>query len=177
MAPAAYERYRYVLELRVRDAQTARCLAVVMKNPSTASAERLDPTIGKAQAWARRHDFGVVSVVNLFALRATHPQALNTYPYEMIVGPENDQHICEVAARADVVAVGWGNPNGLVPDRYARRIAETLALLAPYPLHIVGPLTRLGHPRHGLRWNGETELTRWNVADMSQPRERRTYWT
>ncbi len=163
MVPAAYERHRYVLELRLADAPDARNLAVLMKNPSTATAERLDPTIGKVQAWARRHDFGGVTVVNLFALRATHPRALNAYPYEVIVGPENDQHIGEVAARADVIALGWGNPNGLALDRYARRTAEVQELLAPYPLHVVGPLTHFGHPRHGLRWNGGMELARWDV--------------
>lgn len=163
MVPAAHERYRYVLELQLTDAPDARHLAVLMKNPSTASAERLDPTIGKVQAWARRHGFGGVTVVNLFALRATHPRALNAYPYEVIVGPENDWHIREVAARADVIALGWGNPNGLALDRYARRIAQVRELLAPYPLHVVGPLTHVGHPRHGLLWNGGAELARWDV--------------
>ncbi len=182
--PEAYGRYRYVFELRLAgDCLDARAdtppdarpedrplsrLAVLMKNPSTATAERLDPTIGKVRAWARRQGFGVVAVVNLFALRATHPRALNAYPYEVIVGPENDHHVRVVATRADVVALGWGNPNGLDPARYARRIAETLALLAPYPLHVVGPLTRQGHPRHGLLWNGECEFAQWNVTD-SQP--------
>ncbi len=54
MVPAAYERYRYVLELRLTDAPAGRHLAVLMKNPSTASAERLDPTIGKVRAWCAR---------------------------------------------------------------------------------------------------------------------------
>jgi hypothetical protein len=164
--PATYAAHRYLLELRLDDETQAdglggparRRLAVLMKNPSTASAERLDPTIGKVRAWARRHGFATIAVVNLFALRAAHPPALNPYPYELIVGPENDRHILEVAARADLVALGWGNPNGLDPARYARRIADVLALLAPYPLYVVGPLTLQGHPRHGLRWNGDAEL-------------------
>lgn len=171
--PATYAAYRYVLELRLGGeapgADTpvraglpagpgAPRLAVLMKNPSTATAERLDPTIGKVRAWAWRHGFGTVAVVNLFALRATHPPALNAHPYERIVGPENDRHIREVASRADLVALGWGNPNGLDPARYTRRIAEVLTLLAPCPLYVVGPLTHQGHPRHGLLWNGETEL-------------------
>ncbi len=101
-------------------------------------------------------------------VRATHPQALNAYPYEVIVGPENDRHIREVAARADVVALGWGNPNGLALDRYTRRIAEVRDLLTPWPLHVVGPLTRLGHPRHGLLWNGGTELAPWRLRYLRQ---------
>jgi hypothetical protein len=167
MVPAAYERYRYMLELRIADPSNTRHLAVLMKNPSMASAERLDPTIGKVRAWARRHGFSALTVVNLFALRATHPRALNGYPYEVVVGPENDRHIRTATAHAVVVALGWGNPNGVARERYARRIDEVRALLAAYPLHIVGPLTRLGHPRHGLLWNGGTELARWDAADVA----------
>jgi hypothetical protein len=165
--PAGYERYRYVLELRLAKTSAETCdgrrLAVLMKNPSKASAERLDPTTGKVLAWARRGGFGEVYVVNLFALRATHPRSLNASAYGVIVGPENDRHIREVAGRADIVVLGWGNPNGIAPERYARRIAEVLALLAPYPLYAVGPPTRLGHPRHGLLWNGGTQLVRWGA--------------
>lgn len=162
--PVAYEDYRYVLELHLSDRTDAPRLAVLMKNPSTASAERLDPTIGKVRAWAQRHGFARVSVVNLFALRATHPPALNAHPYAAIVGPENDHYIREAAAAADVVVAGWGNANGLNPERYARRIEEAMALLAPYPLHVVGAPTKLGHPRHGLLWNRNAELTLWKVA-------------
>lgn len=172
--PDEYAAHRYVLELRLGDAPraggprrgTARLVAL-MKNPSTASAERLDPTIGKVRAWAIRQGFGVVAVVNLFALRATHPPALNRSPYELVVGPENDHHIRAIAASADLIVLGWGNPNGLDPARYARRIAETLALLAPYPLHVVGPLTAQGHPRHGLLWNRDCELAPWGGASSS----------
>ena len=44
-APRRYGRYRYFLEVRVSDAP-ARTLAVVLKNPSTASTERSDPSVG-----------------------------------------------------------------------------------------------------------------------------------
>lgn len=169
--PAGYESYRYVLELRLDvvpagDAAGTRRLAVIMKNPSTASAERLDPTIGKVRAWAVRHGFGVVRVVNLFALRATRPPALNAHACETIVGPQNDRYILQAAQESDIVVAAWGNPNGLDPERYAQRIQEVLALLAPYRLYVVGTPTRLGHPRHGLLWNGDTELARWLATEQ-----------
>lgn len=160
----AHDNYRYTLDLHVDARSAAPRLTVLMKNPSTASAERLDPTTGKVRAWAQRHGFACVRVVNLFALRATHPPALNAHPYAAIVGPENDRYIREAAAAADVVVAGWGNPNGLDPKRYARRIDEVMALLAHYPLHIVGAPTRLGHPRHGLLWNRDAELALWSEA-------------
>ena len=62
---------------------------------------------------------------------------------------------------ADRVVVAWGEANGMASDRYERRIREVLALLAGATLHIVGPLTRQGYPRHGLLWNGGCALALW----------------
>ncbi len=94
--PARYGRYRYLLDIALAEAPGPR-LAVVLKNPSTASAERSDPTIGKAEAWARRRGFASLSVVNLFAWRSPHPENLNALSYRKIVGPENDRHILAAA--------------------------------------------------------------------------------
>jgi hypothetical protein len=153
-------RYRYLLEVALRATPSPR-LVVVMKNPSTASQTRTDPTIGKVQAWACRHGFGAVAVVNLFALRATQPSDLNRYSYADSVGPENDRIVQAVCMEANRVVVAWGEANGMASDRYERRIREVLALLAGVKLHIVGPLTRQGYPRHGLLWNGGCELALW----------------
>jgi hypothetical protein len=149
--------YRYLLEIALRATPSPR-LVVVMKNPSTASQTRSDPTIGKVKAWACRHGFGAVAVVNLFALRATQPSVLNRYSYADSVGPENDRIVQAVCMEADRVVVAWGEASGMAIDRYERRIREVLALLAGVELHAVGPLTRRGYPRHGLLWNGGCEL-------------------
>ena len=96
-------------------------------------------------------------VVNLFAWRSPHPGKLNALSYRKIVGPENDRHISAAAAGADLIVAGWGNPNGIDPEKYGRRIEEVLALLRPYRLHLIGAPTRVGHPRHALLWNGNPE--------------------
>jgi hypothetical protein len=151
--------YRYLLAVRLT-AQPGPHLAAILKNPSTASATRSDPTIGKVGAWARRNGFASVAVINLFALRATHPAALNHFSYDEMIGPDSDAHIQAVVATADVVAAGWGDPNGLDPVRYDRRIAEVLRLLDGRP-RLVGPLTQHGYPRHGLLWNTDCILHDW----------------
>lgn len=161
--PPAYEPYRYVLEVTLREDEAPR-LAVVMKNPSTAGETRSDPTIGKVEAWARRRGYGSIICVNLFARRATDPRRINDQPYPELVGPENDRHILEAAATADVLVAAWGKPNGIAPTVYDRRIAEVLRLLAAFSLHIVGPLTQGGYPRHGRMWNTECALAAWPVA-------------
>ncbi|HKZ70536.1 MAG TPA: hypothetical protein VJ020_10685 [Anaerolineales bacterium] len=49
----------------------------------------------------------------------------------------------------------WGNPNGIERERYDRRLGEVMKLLDGKQLSSVGGLTKLGHPRHGLRWNND----------------------
>ncbi len=162
-----HERYRYCLCVEISPVAASSCphLTVIQKNPSTADATRRDPTVGKVEAWARRQGFARVTYLNLFAWRSPHPHRLNALPYADAVGAGNDaviwQTVEEVADEAGVIAVGWGNPNGLEATRYGRRIDEVTALLGGRVLHCVGPLTQRGHPRHGLHWNGDLPLVRW----------------
>lgn len=159
--------YRYTLARRLPDDEK-RKLTVIMKNPSTATEERDDQTVRRVKAWAWQNGYGSIICVNLFARRATDPHDLNGQPYPMIVGPENDWHILEAAAAADALVAGWGKPNGIEPGVYSRRIAEVLRLLGSYPLHVVGPLTQGGYPRHGRWWNPGYKLEAWRPAFSSQ---------
>lgn len=158
--PRKYGRYRYFLEVRIVE-EHARTLAVILKNPSTASAERSDPTVGKVEAWARRNEYGRIRYVNLFALRSPYPEELNAHPYRVMVGRGNDAWIKESLNGAELVLAAWGNPNGVDPKKYERRIAGVSRLLEGVRVHALGPPTRLGHPRHGLMWNGELEMGEW----------------
>ena len=158
--PRRYGRYRYFLEVRIAE-EHARTLTVVLKNPSTASAERSDPTVGKVEAWARKNEYGRIRYVNLFALRSPYPEELNGHSYRVMVGRDNDAWIKRSLQGADVVLAAWGNPNGVDPGKYERRIAEVSHLLEGVRVHALGSPTRLGHPRHGLMWNGELKLREW----------------
>lgn len=170
--PAQATQYRYLLSVQVG---VGPALTVILKNPSRADATRRDPTVGKVEAWAKRQGFGAVTYLNLFAYRSPDPAALNLIPYAEAVGPENDATIHHVLCTAQVVAVGWGNPNGINPLRYQQRIDEVLSLLRQHwrqPIAIVGALTQAGHPRHGLHWQSTLPLTTWQAAlhpPYSQP--------
>ena len=161
--PRRYGRYRYFLEVRIVE-EHARTLTVILKNPSTASAERSDPTVGKVEAWARKNEYGRIRYVNLFALRSPYPEELNAHPYRVMVGRENNAWIERSLDGADLVLAAWGNPNGVDTERYERRIAEVSRLLAGVHVHALGSPTKLGHPRHGLMWNGELKLREWPRA-------------
>ncbi len=162
-APWAYGRYRYFLEVRIADGLT-RTLTVILKNPSTASAERSDPTVGKVEAWARRNEFCRVRYVNLFAFRSPYPRELNIHPYRVMVGRESDAWIERSLEGADVVVAAWGNPNGIDPKKYERRISEVSRLLESVRVRALGPPTSLGHPRHGLMWNGKLTVREWPLT-------------
>jgi hypothetical protein len=174
-------RYRYLLRVALPTlaqgpASPTRRLTVILKNPSLADARRSDPTAGKVEAWARHNGFGEVVYANLFAYRSPYPTALNALSYAEAVGAENDAALLEAVALGDTLVAAWGNPNGIDPSRYQRRIDETLTLLAGAgalpALHIVGPLTQQSHPRHGLLWNTGHALRVWNPTDCPAPQLR-----
>lgn len=168
--------YRYRLT-RIWDSKNARRVVFVMLNPSTADADVDDPTIRKCMGFARQWNqqlrpgicgqqvreeiqFGGISVVNLFAWRATDPDDLLASPDP--IGPDNDDYIRREAftarAAGSIVVCAWG----------ANRAAE---LVDPLPVSIprfvtvsdilrkhgpengilrIGPLTKDDRPRHPL---------------------------
>jgi hypothetical protein len=163
--PATPDRYRYCLCVRLG---AGPALTVIQKNPSLADNTRLDPTVGKVEAWARRQGYGFVTYLNLFAYRSPHPATLNALSYEEAFGSQNDAAIEAALQHKSLVVAAWGNPNGINPLRYTRRIAEVLEILnrvATEPLHVVGGWTKAGHPLHGLHWNGAATLREWGVEN------------
>lgn len=130
--------YRYSL-VRSWESSLPR-ICFVMLNPSTADAERDDPTIRRCMGFARAWGYGSLEVVNLYAFRATHPTVLfrATDP----IGPENDVYIRETAGQAVQVVVAWGNHGA----RY-QRASDVLPLLRSP--HCLGR-TAIGQPCHPL---------------------------
>ncbi len=133
-------RYRYRLWRRWADG--GEVVAFVMLNPSTADGERDDATIRRCAGFARAWGFAAMTVVNLFALRATDPARLRRARDP--VGPGNDRHIAEAAAGADALVIAWGAHGAL-----GGRDRAVLALLAGCRPACLG-LTRTGQPRHPL---------------------------
>ena len=130
-------RYRLDRDLLIGDDE----ILFVMLNPSTADAEKSDPTVTRCLNFAKRWGFRHVKVGNLFALRSTDPTAL--YRTRDPVGPENDYHLRMMSHRADLTVVAWGVRGG-----YLARDVEVLELLSR-PVEHLG-LTKRGRPRHPL---------------------------
>ena len=134
--------YRYLLTRRVGVSQSRELF--IMLNPSAADEERNDPTIRRCIGFARDWGFGVLEVVNLFALMSTDPKGL--LDAEDPVGPDNDATIQAALQRADKVILAWGNH----ASRHRQRTAHVtrMALDVSTPHHL--GLTKLGFPRHPL---------------------------
>jgi hypothetical protein len=128
-------------------------LVVVMLNPSTADAERDDPTIRRVVGFAKRDGFSSLRVLNLFALRSTNPNAL---VHEAAVGPDNDQALRDALAAAvarDVpVLAAWGASPWTVA-----RVPHVLALVPGVTWVCLGR-TKDGAPRHPLYVAGDQPL-------------------
>lgn len=93
------QQYRYTLE-RVWDDSKPTCLWIMM-NPSTATPHFEDPTVAKCRRYADDWGYGTLLVGNTFAYRATDQKRL--LEVDDPSGPDNDRHILEMAARADLI--------------------------------------------------------------------------
>lgn len=90
-------------------------LVVCMLNPSTADAERDDPTIKTLIHFATLWGYGGLRIINLFALRTSKPVEL--VATEDRFGPENARYLAEAmtfaAQNGGKLLVAWGNGGDL----------------------------------------------------------------
>lgn len=134
--------YRFRLS-RVWEPRQER-VAFAMLNPSTATADLVDPTrrgcLRSAQSWG----YGSAEVVNLFALRSTDPKAL--YDHNEPVGRDNDEAILAACSAADLVVAAWGAHGAL-----GERGQPVRHLLARSGIVLHGlRTTKAGEPSHPL---------------------------
>ena len=147
-------RYRYSLERVWGDESKPVCW--IMLNPSTADAERDDPTIRRCIGFSWAWGYGSLVIVNLFAWRASDPRDLRFA--DDPIGPENDRAISRAVTNTDLVVAAWGVPPSNIGhrDQKVRRDVEQMGR----SLHNLG-LTKGGHPRHPLYLYAGTPLERW----------------
>lgn len=138
------EKHRYRYELTRSWQPRAGKITYIMLNPSSADTDSDDPTIAKCQTYARLWGYGRISVVNLFAFRATLPGDMKRAADP--VGPENDLYIERSVRWADLVICAWGT-DGAFLDR-GRVVLARLRELDVRPTAL--RLTKDGHPSHPL---------------------------
>lgn len=152
--------YRYQLWRRWSPEQPF--MTFIMLNPSTADHTADDPTIRRCIGFAKREGCGGITVVNLYAFRATKPDLL--LEADDPIGPMNKHFVDEAITQADdapVVAAwgGWwrkrsrrvGGPGfvRLAPESFGRRELMCLGTNAD------------GSPKHPLYVPRDAPLVPW----------------
>lgn len=142
--------YRYRLARTWDDQRRPACF--IMLNPSTADASEDDPTIRRCVGFARGWQCGGIEVVNLFALRATNPNALHVA--DDPIGPTNDRHIRACAEQCCPIVCAWG-VGGIYRDR--EKIVMGILRDVGIDVKCLG-ITKHGRPKHPLYLPGDAEL-------------------
>lgn len=148
--------YRYTLDVPIglslvfqEQKRAPQWLGFVMLNPSTADAVKLDPTLRRCADFARRWGFQGIRVRNLFAYRATDPDALRSVTDPE--GPENRAAIHELVEpehNVGRIVCAWGAWGG---DRERAHAAYVFQWLRAHPVELVClGRTADGSPRHPL---------------------------
>lgn len=147
-------RYRYSLT-RVWGTGGSLCVFVLL-NPSTADGTEDDPTVRRCVGFAKRLGCASLTIVNLFAFRATKPAALYPLRREDAIGPENDKHLAKARAQVEErgghLIAGWGSHGDLW-----QRDQEVRGVLGAGLLRL-GALTSKGQPRHPLYLPNSAEV-------------------
>lgn len=161
---SACKTFRYRLQRRWGPITEGKAwLRFVMLNPSTADASQDDPTIRRCIGFAKREGYGAVAVLNLYAYRATSPQALLTC--KDAVGPENDVWLWDSLRAAvfwhEPVVAAWGT--NAQPDR----VREVLSIVPNVDWRCLGT-TKDGHPRHPLYVRGDQPLVSFGLTASAE---------
>lgn len=99
------EKYRFSL-WRVWDETLPQCVFVGL-NPSTADATKDDPTIRRCCGFSMSHGYGGLTMLNLWAYRATDPDELSgTVTNEEKINEDTIVRICGQVPR---VVAAWGS--------------------------------------------------------------------
>lgn len=128
----------------------ARPLLVIGLNPSTATQEKLDPTVTRVEKVARQCGFDGFVMLNLYPVRATKPQDLASKA-DPVAYKRNLEEIEKVIAQEPVPTIwaAWGESvvNRPYLIRARDELFQRLAKYAPQWRRF-GDLTANGHPRH-----------------------------
>lgn len=135
----------------------------VMLNPSTADADKDDPTIRRCVSFAKLWGAGGIIVVNLFGFRATDPRQLPGGAIAVAPADEPDKNWSIIVAACQghipdgsypVLArvAAWGAHGRALSQ--GRAVTRQLAALG-LPLECLGT-TLSGSPRHPLYVKGAT---------------------
>lgn len=130
-------------------------------NPSTADAERDDPTIRRCIGFAKREGAGRLEMLNLYSLRTPSPRVLRASTHRL--HPQIDEVMRDVLCwpRVKWVVAAWGVLTDAEREREAavKKLAGTMSCLGT---------TQGGFPRHPLYLPRDSALTQFDASEKPQ---------
>jgi len=135
------KKYRYTLS-RYWDQSKGYAMFICL-NPSTADAEKDDPTVRRCINYSKEWGYGGFCMTNLFGFRATDPKIM--LAEQNPIGPKNTDWIESLACAADIIIAAWG----FMGSHQGRASAVVTLPGLKEKLHFLA-LTKDGEPRHPL---------------------------
>jgi hypothetical protein len=132
-------------------------------NPSIADESGLDNTLTRIRSFSRAAGFNTFYMTNLFGLVSTDWMGLKRDPDP--VGPDNDEHIRQIAAQIPTIFVAWG-----IHGHYQNRDWQVIQLLLQQgrrDLHCFGTNTD-GSPRHPLHLSGKLKPVIYRERSLAE---------
>lgn len=138
-------------------------LGVIGLNPSTADETEDDQTIRRCIGLARRDGYTALTMLNLFAFRATYPRELARAGYP--AGPANLEHLLVACASCDRVVAAWGSGIPRVALGTIDKLGNAGVKLWCWSR------TKDGSPRHPSRLPNTAVLVEFSAAESDRRRD------
>jgi len=138
-------------------------------NPSTADADKPDPTIRKVMGFAEKKGFDSFVMINVYPQRTTDPKDLHKQPDKKIM-QENAEKIKDVLLKADnpIIVAAWGT--SIETRDYLKLCLYSIHLATEKYLRErnvkwvhIGDLTKGGHPRHLLYQSYDSTFNEFDI--------------
>ena len=112
-------KYRY--ELHREWDKSKRKVLFIMLNPSTADGLNNDLTTIRCINFAKKWGYGGIMIGNIYPFRAKRPKDLkkwikNSEVYEYYRELDNENHVYEMAQKADMIVCAWGCNHPGIPE-------------------------------------------------------------
>ena len=164
-------KYRYWLK---RQWGNGPSLVFIMLNPSTADAMKDDQTIRRCMYFAKREGYSGITVLNLYAWRATNPKDLLDQMAKGVdvVGPQNLQWVRDLTKDEKKVVLAWG---GIHPDKHWAAMSAVFDVLPRDMVYLCLGETETLDPRHPSRLGNNVEFEDYLPSVRVLPKDSAAY--
>ncbi len=152
--------YRYTLGFCAKSP-----LLCVGVNPSTATPEKLDPTINSVARIAKCNGYDGWIMINLYPQRSTNPNEMDLTPNTSVC-QQNISEIKDILNKYDISEI-WAAWGTLITKRpFLRECLKDIYSIAPSLSWITfGSRTKAGHPHHPLYLSSYAPKSSFDILD------------